>query len=1248
MACGLALLTTDLEEDITKVLPANKQIQKFNEGFLDSELSNRLILHLSTTDERYADSLTLFCQLFVDALESSPSKDLVKSISYKMDPGLYQNLSTLVLDNLPLFLDDKHYQELEARLAPESIKERVTGAYKALNSPAGFAFKKIIRKDPLGISNFVFDELTNFQLDDNFELYDNYLLTKDRKHLLFFISPEDVGLQAANSAQLIKEVERIGERYDQRFLNCDFSFFGGSVISLANADRIRKDVTLTVTIALLFLFLLISYYYKDWKVKFYILLPVIGGGAIALAIMGFLKPAISIIAVGVGSVLIGISIDFSIHLFTHFRQKNDVQAVYKDVSLPIMLSALTTSSAFLCLYLVRSEAMQDLGIFAALSIFSSAILALLLQPHFFKHSKATISNNTFVDKIAAVPYEKQKWLVLAIIAIFIGLSFYATEVTFESDLNKINYMPKALVEAEDGINAISDASKRGIFLISFGGDINEALENSAQLVPKLEKLKSESKIESYTSPNQLISSESQQQEKIAKWKAFWNEERKTAVKANILNYTSALNFKATAFSPFYDLMDKSFKTIPPVELDKSTGGMLSDYFTTKEASATTSTMIRLNSDQKKYVHEAFSELDKVSIIDKEYLVHEFVETLRSDFSKLVWISLLVVFITLHLVYGRAELALVAFLPICYSWTITLGMMNVLGLKFNIVNIIITSFIFGLGIDYSIFIMRGLQQKYRTGVDNLSSYKASILLSSLTTLIGIGVLLFAQHPALKSIASISLIGIFSVLLVSFTIQPLLFRWLTEKDGKFREYPLTILNMGKTLWVYFTLLFGCIILSIISLILILLFFIPLRIRKSFLHHCIYWASKTYLRLSFLNRYTIHNKYNESFKKPAIVVANHRSLIDTPVMFSMTPKILIVTNDWVRNSPIYRIVCYLADFHSISQGADVLLERLEGAIADGYSIAIFPEGTRAPSDKMLRFRKGAFLLAEKAKMDIVPVFIHGTKDFLGKNKFWGRANEITTVIDNRIPYGSNAYGTDYSAVTKQFSKWFRGRYAELREELEDLDYNRDAVLYNYIYKGPVTEWYTKVKTKMEGNYVLFDKLIPDAATVYDLGCGYGYMTYFLSRAKKERNFISIDYDEDKIAVAQNCAINSDQTTFVAADITNYPLEQADVFLLSDVVHYLTPDQQISLLDACADQLNPSGKIILRDGDADKQERIKGTKLTELFSTGSGFNKTQNELSFLSGEAIRAWAEKRGFSVETIDETKYTSNVIFVMQKE
>ena len=77
-------------------------------------------------------------------------------------------------------------------------------------------------------------------------------------------------------------------------------------------------------------------------------------------------------------------------------------------------------------------------------------------------------------------------------------------------------------------------------------------------------------------------------------------------------------------------------------------------------------------------------------------------------------SALIVFITLLIVYGRIELALFAFFPMIMGWIWILGISSFFDIPFNFVNIVISTFIFGLGDDFSIFITDGMIQAHKTG------------------------------------------------------------------------------------------------------------------------------------------------------------------------------------------------------------------------------------------------------------------------------------------------------------------------------------------------------------------------------------------------------------------------------------------------------------------------------------------------------------------------------------------------------
>ena len=126
---------------------------------------------------------------------------------------------------------------------------------------------------------------------------------------------------------------------------------------------------------------------------------------------------------------------------------------------------------------------------------------------------------------------------------------------------------------------------------------------------------------------------------------------------------------------------------------------------------------------------------------------------------------------------QCHMALLAFLPMWISWYVVQGWMAIFGLEFNLLNIVISTFIFGVGVDYSIFVMQGLLSGARGKDDKLLQYhKTAIFFSAFVLLVVILSLLLARHPAIRSIGWCSLIGMGSTILITYTLQPLLFRLL----------------------------------------------------------------------------------------------------------------------------------------------------------------------------------------------------------------------------------------------------------------------------------------------------------------------------------------------------------------------------------------------------------------------------------------------------------------------------------------
>jgi 2-polyprenyl-3-methyl-5-hydroxy-6-metoxy-1,4-benzoquinol methylase len=369
---------------------------------------------------------------------------------------------------------------------------------------------------------------------------------------------------------------------------------------------------------------------------------------------------------------------------------------------------------------------------------------------------------------------------------------------------------------------------------------------------------------------------------------------------------------------------------------------------------------------------------------------------------------------------------------------------------------------------------------------------------------------------------------------------------------------------------------------------------------------------------------------------------------LMMLLNWRVVVLTNPRNFSSPIYGRALRYAGFIEVDGDYNYMLEQVKKQTDEGYSVVIFPEGHRSEGNKLKRFHKGAFQLASALNLDILPIIIYGQKEALKKSEFFLKRAKLITKFLPRIRVNDSAFGENPKDQAKNIKKYFENEYNEVARSLETPNYYSNFIKKNFIYKGPVLEWYTRIKINFEDDYNLFNDLIPNTSVVSDLGCGYGYLSILLGLMSNERIITGVDYDSDKIATASNCAVKSDNVTFISADITNLVIHKSDVFVLNDVLHYLPADKQEQIIDSCINSLNENGMIIIRDADKNMTSRHIGTIITEFFSTGLGFNKSNNKLEFTSKAKIEKIVAQRNMEMEVIDNTKRTSNVIYIIKSQ
>ena len=157
---------------------------------------------------------------------------------------------------------------------------------------------------------------------------------------------------------------------------------------------------------------------------------------------------------------------------------------------------------------------------------------------------------------------------------------------------------------------------------------------------------------------------------------------------------------------------------------------------------------------------------------------------------------------------------------------------------------------------------------------------------------------------------------------------------------------------------------------------------RKKKEYIFHWLFCRlCKVYIFLTFPTNSKLYNPLGEDFSRPAVIISNHQSLIETPSFLRLHPKIIILTNEWVWNSLLFGPVARLASFFNAERGIDGILDKLKEKVMEGYSILIFPEGHRYIDNQVHRFHKGAFYLSEKLYIDILPIVVFGSGEFLGR---------------------------------------------------------------------------------------------------------------------------------------------------------------------------------------------------------------------------------------------------------------------------
>ena len=1210
-------LKLNLNEDVNQIF-SDKEVSKM----LTSSESKKIFISINTKNSNLDNN-----EIQRD-IENELSLKFPNQVTFITHESEKSSFLDIFYQNIPFYLEDSDYSIIQDRIF--NLDSVLESNHRSLFSPSSDIKKEIIFKDPLGFLALVTDKHQDvFNISSYFKdgssdetILIGNLLDDDIKH----VTP------VYETLQLIKK------KYEGN--NINISFFSISFIPVVNAKQIKQDLKLTLSFTIILILLILIVVFRSYLLPVLFVLPAVFGIVFSLALIYWFRGGISGIALGSGAIIFGIVIDYSFHFFSHQKHNKDNSKTIKELYKPLLFSAFTTIMAFYALTLTNSKVLNDFGWFATFGLMGSLLFVLLVLPVISPIPKISNKQHKFSFKISN---KLAKYLAIGILVLTTFFLFKVDEVSFDSNIEHLNFFPKELKNAEKTILDINSEDDKSILLFVEGEDKEIAKERNLDLLLFLKNLKEKNKITKYSNLSLFDLAEKDIRNKKEVWNDFWKKNQKT-LKNKIDNFSFKNGYHQNAFNDLFELIDSNTKFTPLLSNEE----ILYEVATENSRNWIAKSMITVKTENKQSVIKLLKEYN-ISYIDNAGVASKMLVDIKEDFNFLLFYTAILVFLTLLLIYGRFELALITFLPMLISWIWILGICAILEIQFNFVNIIISTLIFGIGDDFAIFISDGYLKKHKTNNDTIRVNLKSIFLSALTTIIALGSLMLAKHPAINSIALISIIGMISILIISFFLQPFLFKWLIINRTDKKLAPITLSNFFSSLFSYTLFVGGSLFLSLLSL---LVAFIPYnkKIFKPLFHFLIQKMCWLILFFALNVKRKEYNNEHLNFSKPSLLIANHQSFVDILQLLMLSSKIVLVVKDWVYYSPIFgRLIRYL-DFVTISNGIENNLESIQELIDKGYSIMIFPEGSRSQTEKLQRFHKGAFLIAEKLKLDITLILLHGYGNTIRKNDFLIKKSIVSYKVLPRISWNDLKFGIGYRTRSKEIKKYFSKELNEFTKERENTNYLYGNIRSNIDYKGAIFEWYYKVKWRLEkNNYAYYDSLIPSNARVYDLGCGYGFLSCFLYLKSEDREIIGVDYDADKIDIANNYFMFKDKKNinFFKENIIDVRLESPDIILLNDVLHYLDKESQLKVLHHCLNNLNKNGLIFIREGEKNNKNHIF-TKFTEFLSTKIfKFNKTEGRLHFITSLTISDLANKYDLRKEEIGHSKITSNKLFILKK-
>lgn len=762
--------------------------------------ARQVISHLPLSDKVFIDieQSTADCDQLVEAarlVEERLSKSgLFERVGIADEAGAFPELMAHVREHLPSLLSASDLeQKIRPLLSPDKIRETMAQNRQSLEDLGGIGRSEMIAKDPLGFSGAVLGQMSTLLPASNVQFYNGQLLSADGRHALIIAKLAGSGTDSSTAVridQLLDDCRRVlsacGGLKGQYLLTP----VGAYRAALDNETIAKRDVKLAITLTTVCIILLILFAFSRPLIGLVSFLPSSVGAIAALFVCSFLFKSMSILSVGFGGAIMGFTVDMGIAYLLFLDQPHTTygKQVAREVWSAEFMATVTTVGAFLLLLISDFKILAEIGVFSALGVAFALLFVHFVFPRVFPSMPpAKRRTNRFLFDAVIKVAAPAKWKLVAAILFGLMMLIFAKPV-FNVDLQAMNSVSRETIHAEKKLQHTWGNLSGKCYAMLEAGDIGELQRKNHQLMSLLAADVREQKLAPVFLPSVLFPSDALAQSNFAAWRSFWNKERVASVKIDLDTAARENGFAPDAFEPFWKIVhqkDSGVFNIPEKYFEMLGIVKNPEGFT----------QLSLLPAGKNYnaddLFNRVSALGFVKLFDADLFNNKLSDVLKNLFLEIALIiSIGLVLITfLHFLDWRLSLAALA--PVAFALIATLGTLKLIGHPLDIPGIMLWIVVMGMGDDYALYYICHYQRNFDEKQPAMHTIKFSMFLSACTTMTGFGVLMFAEHPLLKSIGIVSFLGIGYALIGAYFILPVLM----EKIFAPFEFPSGAVDAGS---------------------------------------------------------------------------------------------------------------------------------------------------------------------------------------------------------------------------------------------------------------------------------------------------------------------------------------------------------------------------------------------------------------------------------------------------------------------